>query len=98
MRIISALFLLIVLIFIVWFTASNQQDLSLSLTMVSRALEFVGGDVSKDSLTLPAYAWGFIIFVIGFLSGAVATIVTGGKARSKRRELKRSLRTTQKET
>jgi len=98
MRILSAIFGFIVLIFIVWFTVSNQQPLTLSLAKVDRALEFVSiNDVASDNLSLPAYIWGFIIFAVGFASGVVATIVSGGKARSKKRALKRDLRSTKKE-
>jgi len=97
MRLLSALFFIIVIIFIVWFTASNQQPQTLSLANINNAMEFVYVDMADDNLTLPAYVWGFIIFVIGFLCGIVATIVTGGKARSKRRELKRNLKSTKKD-
>ncbi|MGB0843485.1 MAG: hypothetical protein ACPGVN_01935 [Alphaproteobacteria bacterium] len=97
MRLLSAVFLIIAIVFIVWFTASNQQPQTLSLLKINNAMEYVGADMPSDQLTLPAYIWGFIIFILGLFSGIFATFITGGKARSKKRELKRNLKSTKKD-
>lgn len=96
LRFILFIIITILLIFLIWFTVSNQQMVTFNLNGTTFLLDLVGISGSNE-LTLPAYIWALIIFGVGFIFGMIVTLLSGGKGRAKKRALKRELRATKKE-